>query len=222
MTITDQNNPATPSPESLQEPAADNTATAPTQPPVPKPAKARGSLESLLRAWDKAEAVRADTEALKPQLEAELATGMDSGEVLNENVVRGLQLKRMMLEMIPGKFAQIERREAELTAEIRTEFNARSIAYHRQFDGAREILHRHFDGIIRHLMAEDYMVGTLINNMLIPHTKLHRRIASEIAYIQQRNAQGDVVGAARELLKREPEAAAILAEAASLANQAAK
>lgn len=235
MTTTDPHNPMQDAtPENAPEPAHETT-TPPTAqeadpaaipPPLgvraPKPAKARGSLEGLLRAWARAQEVRLDTETLKPRLEAELATGLDGGELLNENVARGLQLKRMMLDMLPGKFAQIERREAELLAELQPEFNLRFIAYRRQFNGVRGIIHQHLSQAIRPLLADDFALDVIISQMLVPNTKLHRRCNGEVAYIEQRVSQGDWVAAARELLKREPEAAAILAEAEKLANKPAQ
>jgi hypothetical protein len=125
------------------------------------------------------------------------------------------------LELVPVKLEQIRVRLDDLTKAIQVAFDERFIAWDRQFSHLRGVIHKHLGGFLRPLLAEDYTVELMIGR-LVDHTKLMRRHIGEKHYIEQRKAQGDVVGMARELMKRETEAAAILAEAEKLVASTAK
>lgn len=166
--------------------------------------KQNPSLESLLQQFDKAEKLRADTEALKPRLENEINAALASGDVLDEKTALALQTKRGQLDLCPAKLEQIADRLEKLTAEIQAEFNPRYIAFSRAVqDLSRQQKEKWTDGIlpkipkIKKAMAERHIAE------LYALTDQAAQIEGLVSVIRYPLTQQDFIGAARNLLQAE-------------------
>lgn len=169
------------------------------------------SLESLLTAFDKTEALRADTEALKPRLENEINAALASGDVLDEKIATSLQTKRGQLELIPAKLGQISAKSEELLVAIPTEFHSRFKAFDSQLQVLQSATKKKVVDVLSSLMIDPLVVEELTNRMIWTRTKLAVELSGLESAIRFQVGQQNIVGAARELLKSEKELALVKA-----------
>jgi hypothetical protein len=178
--------------------------------------KQNSTLESLLAAFNKTEALRADTEALKPRLETEINGVLASGDVLDEKTALSLQTKRGQLDLIPAKLEQISTRRRELEAEIEIEFNKRYMSFRANIRLETDNVRRKVLATIQPLMFEPMAAATFAD-MICPRTKLAIEFDGLTSPIDfQITVIQNTITASRELLKREKELAQIKARPENL------
>ncbi|MGD0745623.1 MAG: hypothetical protein ABSA45_10750 [Verrucomicrobiota bacterium] len=167
------------------------------------------TLESLLAAFDRTEQLRADTEGLKPRLENEINQALATGDVLDESLAAGLQTKRGQLELIGPKLAQISAKADELVAAIQDAFQSRYVAFTREI----RLLQ---DATLKRILSLFYQLGvgaedaeSIALQGVWGRTKMAKLLTDLDSAIRFQVSQRNIVGAARELLRREEELAAI-------------
>jgi hypothetical protein len=168
-------------------------------------------LESLLTAFDKTEALRADTEALKPRLEREINSALGGGEALDEKLATSLQTKRAQLEMTPAKLGQISAKSEELLTAIQAEFNSRFKAFNSELQVLESATKKKVMEALSPLMVDALVVEELTNRMIWTRTKLAVELSGLESAINFQLTNQNIIGAVRELLKREKELALIKA-----------
>lgn len=161
-------------------------------------------LQELLLAYDKAEQLRNQTEALKPMLENEINATLAEGDALDENVARALQTKRAQLDLIPGKLCQIENRQQKLVSEISDEFElgyAPLTAHLRAIEASvKEKLKAKLEPL---LMDLDSTQTAYITDVIFNHSKLKLAIAGCENPISNATVLGDYILRARRLISAE-------------------
>jgi hypothetical protein len=191
-------------------------------PPAPPRKANRDNLACLVRRLEKVDKLQAETEALRPKLEAEINATLENGDVADEKLSAGLATKRGQLELVPFKLKQIEREREKLTVELLAEFQACQLEFSKQFDHVHALLHQHVDAFLRPLMAEDAMVEWTITNFIVPNMKLNRAPIGLLNRLQCYVNSRNYPMAARELLNAEKAATDILAEAEKLSGSKSK
>ncbi|HEV2452736.1 MAG TPA: hypothetical protein VGY98_00650 [Verrucomicrobiae bacterium] len=194
-----------------------------SSPPKPRDANFK-NLEALLKILGKLEKLRADTEDLKVKLENEIASALDTGDVLDEKLATGLSVKRGQLELVPAKLAQIQRQSEALNAEIQTEFTACFIAFEKYFIGMSGTVQQTIISFLAPLIAEDmrFALEPIVATQIWPSTLLARKASGIVGRIRFHMNQGDWPQAARELLNQERQAQAIIAAANAFVSTGAK
>lgn len=162
-------------------------------------------LESLLATYDQTEALRVDTKELKPRLENEINTALAGGDALDEKVAAGLQTKRAQLEMIPAKLSQICARSDKLLDAIETEFYRRLKPFESELQVRQEMIKKKVLDVLSPLMIDPVVTEELFNRTIWTQTKPAVELSGLVSVIQFQVSQKNIVGAARELLKREKE-----------------
>jgi hypothetical protein len=169
------------------------------------------TLESLLAAFDHTEALRVDTESLKPKLEAEIGAALATGDVLDEKIATSLQTKRAQLEMIPAKLGQISIRSEKLQAAIQTEFYSRFKTFDSELQVLQAATKKKVLDVLAPLMIDPLVVQELFDRMIWIRTKPAAELAGLRSGIDFQLTQQNIIGAARELLKRKGDLALIKA-----------
>ena len=168
-------------------------------------------LESLLATFDQNEALRADTKELRPRLENEINAALAGGNALDEKAAAGLQTKRAQLEMIPAKLGQICARSDKLRDAIETEFYSRFKGFDSELQLRQEMIKKKVLDVLSPLMIDPVVTQELFNRTIWTQTKPAVELSGLVSVIQFQVSQQNIVGAARELLKREKELALIKA-----------
>lgn len=160
------------------------------------------SLESLLSDLEKADQVYAETEALKPKLEAEINSALESGDVLDEKIAASLQTKRAQLELIPAKLAQVAARQATILEQIESEFTQRLLKFEKGIAEAARIDMGALRGAISNLGLQKDFIGAVVQ-FVYPKTKSAADLARLKDPIEFLRLTGRLAPASQELLKAE-------------------
>jgi len=169
------------------------------------------TLESLLSAFDKTEQLRADTEGLKPRLEKEINEALATGDVLDEKLAAGLQTKRGQLDLINPKLAQCSARADELVAAIQAEFQNRYVAFTRELRALQNATVKRVLVLFNQLGVEAVDAETIALQGVWGRTRMARLLDGLDSAVKFQVSQQNIVGAARELVRRELELATIKA-----------
>ena len=161
------------------------------------------TLEKLLTAFEKAEQLRADTEALKPRLEKEIADVLDSGDALDEKIAASLQTKRGQLELCGPKLAQIAARMESLKAESQAQFQIRYNAFGAELRAMQDAATKKVVAQFNELGIDREDAEQLALRGVWVRTKLARQLGGLDSSINFHVSMGNIVLAARELLKSE-------------------
>jgi hypothetical protein len=168
-------------------------------------------LESLLATYDQNETLRSDTKELRPRLENEINAALAGGDALDEKTAAGLQTKRAQLEMIPAKLGQICARSDKLLDAIQTEFYSRFKPFEAELQLLQDKIKKRVLDVLSPLMIDPVVTEELFNRTIWTRTKPAVELSGLVSVIQFQVSQQNIVGAARELLKREKELALIKA-----------
>ena len=173
------------------------------------------SLEGLLSSYDKAEKVRLETEALKPRLENELNAALATGDVLDEKLAAGLQVKRGQLELIPYKIHQIETRMLDLKAEIDREYEVRFSRFYDEIGEVSNLEKIRIENVIKPLIPELVTPSCdAVINQILSLTKLSAQLGTLRDFAKFQKHLGNPVGAARNLISAEKDLVVIKANLA--------
>jgi len=163
----------------------------------------------LLDSFRKNEALRIDTEKLKPRLETEINTALATGEALDEKIAQSLQTKRAQLEMVSPKLSQIAARTEELLAAIQVEFNSRFQAFDSELQALEAATKKKVLDVLGPLGIDQLFLEELTSRMIWNRTKMAGELAGLRDTIRFQVVNQNLVSASQELLKREKELAAI-------------
>jgi len=163
------------------------------------------SLEILIEAHHKNEALRTTTEALKPRIEGEINSALATGDVLSEQIAVSLQTKRAQLEMIPAKLGQITARAEDLLASIQAEFNSRFLTFESELQALQAKTKKKVLDVLSPLMLDQVFVQQLVDQMVWTRTKMAIELGGLETAVRFQLSQQNIVLAARELLRVEKE-----------------
>lgn len=169
------------------------------------------SLEQLLASFDRAVQLRIETEALKPRLETEINDALASGDVLDENLAASLQIKRGQLELVPAKLNQLSAKSEELAIAIQPEFHCRLKLFTEELQTLRNAEAKRVLELFDQLGIDRLEAEAVAAQGVLRRTKLNTELVSLESQIRFQVSQQDIVGAARELVRREQELAEIKA-----------
>lgn len=166
----------------------------------------KSTIEDLLPELDKLTEQFEATEALKPQLEAEITEALASGD-LDDTLALSLQTKRAKLELIPAKLDQVEKRIIAVKEAIKEDFTVRRQAFSRKGREMREKVAAEIRKVLDPFVPENPMhnhaVTSAIENLIIPHSYTIKQICIMESLIDSPVSFGNYVQAARNLLEPE-------------------
>jgi hypothetical protein len=166
-------------------------------------------LKSLLADLEKNVSATADTEALRPRLEGEIATALAGGDALSEKVANSIATKRNQLELIPAKMEKLSAEAALLTEAIKSEFESCNRTVFDLREKAVRTASQSMESALVDLLPSDQRIEPQILGVLAERSKLVALCNPAINHISFHTNLLRPVEAAQELIRREAELLAV-------------